>query len=54
MSFALRFEDLRCFEAWKNTKRYQGAKKEEIQDKIRSHKNRTIQFWIPEFPFSPK
>jgi hypothetical protein len=31
MSYTQRFEDPRCFEAWKRTKRYQGANMEEIQ-----------------------
>jgi hypothetical protein len=32
------------------TKRYQGAKMEEIQAKSRSRKNRIVRFWIPEYP----
>jgi hypothetical protein len=50
MSNTQRFEDPRSFEAWKNTKRSQGAKMEEIQDKSQSYKNWTIRFWIPEYP----
>jgi hypothetical protein len=31
MSYTRRFEDPRCFEVWKRTKRDHGAKMEEIQ-----------------------
>jgi hypothetical protein len=36
------------------TKRYQGAKMEEIQAKSQSRKNRTVRFWIPEYPVFPE
>jgi hypothetical protein len=39
-----------CFEAWKMTKKHQEAKMKEIQARSRSRKNRTVQFWIPEYP----
>jgi hypothetical protein len=41
-----RFEDPRCFEAWKRAKKYQGAKMEGIQAKSRSHKKWTIGFFL--------
>jgi hypothetical protein len=50
MSYTQRFEDPRCFEAWTRTKRYQGAKMEEIQARNRGRKNRTVRFWIREYP----
>jgi hypothetical protein len=42
------------FEAWKRTKRYEGAKMEEIQAKSRSRKNRTIRFGIQEYLVFPE
>jgi hypothetical protein len=49
MSYIQRFEYPRCFEAWKRTKKHQGAKIEEIQAKSRGHKNWTVRFWISEY-----
>jgi hypothetical protein len=51
-----KFEDLKiqgCFEVWKMTKKYQGAKIEEIQVKSRGRKNWTDRFGIPEYPIFP-
>jgi hypothetical protein len=50
MSYTRRFEDPKCFETWKRTKRHQGAKMEEIQARSQGHENWTVQFWIPEYP----
>jgi hypothetical protein len=38
----------------KNTKRYQGAKMEEIQGESQSHKKQIVQFWIPKYPVFPE
>jgi hypothetical protein len=54
MSYTRRFEDPRCFEGWKRTKKHQGAKMEEIQARSQDRKNRTVQFWIPKYPVSPE
>jgi hypothetical protein len=54
MSYTWRFEDSRCFEAWKRVKRHQGGKMEEIQARSQSCKNWTIRFWIPEYPVLPE
>jgi hypothetical protein len=43
-----RCEDPRYFEAWKTTKKYQGADMEKIQDRSWGHKNRMVQFPILE------
>jgi hypothetical protein len=49
-----KFEDPRCFVAWKMTKKYQETKMEEIQARSKDHKNQTIRFWIPEYPVFPE
>jgi hypothetical protein len=36
------------------TKKYQGARMEEIQAKTQGCKSRTIQFGIPEYPVFPE
>jgi hypothetical protein len=41
MIYTQRFEDLRCFEAWKRTKKHEGAKMIEIQARSRGRKNQT-------------
>jgi hypothetical protein len=50
MSYTWRFKDPRCFDAWKITKKHQGADMEEIQTRSRGRKNRFVRFWIPEYP----
>jgi hypothetical protein len=42
-----------CFEAWKMTRRHQGAKMERFMLKA-AHENWTIQFGIPEYPIFPE
>jgi hypothetical protein len=42
-----------CFEAWKMTRRHQGAKMERFMLKA-AHENQTIQFGIPEYPIFPE
>jgi hypothetical protein len=41
-------------EAWKRSKKYQGARMEEVQAKSQSHKNRTIRFGIPKYLVFPE
>jgi hypothetical protein len=50
MSYTQRFEDPRSFEAWKRAKKHQEANMEEIQARSQSYTNRTVRFWIPEYP----
>jgi hypothetical protein len=50
MSYTWIFEDLRSFEAWKGAKKHQETNMEEIQARIWSRKNRTVRFWITEYP----
>jgi hypothetical protein len=49
-----KFEDPRCFEARKRTKRHQEIKIEGNQSRRRSHKNRTIRFVKPDYPVFPE
>ncbi len=44
MSYNRRFEDPRCFEGWKRTKKHQGAKMEEIKPKAEVTKTRLFDF----------
>jgi hypothetical protein len=44
------FEDSRCFEVRKGTKRHQGIEIEENQVRSRSHKNWTIRFAKLDYP----
>jgi hypothetical protein len=50
MSYTQRFEDPRCFEAWKRTKKHQGPRWMNSKPKVKVTKNQTNQFWIPEYP----
>jgi hypothetical protein len=48
-----RFEDPMCFEAWKMTRRCQGAKMEEIHAQSQARENWTIRFGILKYLIFP-
>jgi hypothetical protein len=51
MSYTQRFKDPESFKVCKRGKKHQEANMEEIQARSRSHKNWTVRFWIPGYPF---